>query len=98
MARAIRNELKTAANHLRRDGHTKSADALEAVLEPGGWTMLREEEGSHTRRSDAESNPRSLQGPPRAATSSCRLGGSSLPPGIGLDHRKSIRRARGDGR
>ena len=49
-------------------------------------------------RSDAGSNPRSLQGPPMAATSSCRLGDSSLPPGIGLDHRRSNRRAMGGGR
>ncbi|WP_330328145.1 hypothetical protein [Streptomyces pseudovenezuelae] len=48
MARTIRDRLTVAARELREAGKAESADAVEAVLTPGGWTLLREQEGTYT--------------------------------------------------
>jgi hypothetical protein len=48
VARSIRDQLTTAAQHLRDAGHEESAYAVDAVLAPGGWTLLREQEGAYT--------------------------------------------------
>ncbi|MER6092479.1 hypothetical protein [Streptomyces bluensis] len=48
MSRKLRDELTTAAAELREFGRTTSAQAVEAILEPGGWTQLREQEGAFT--------------------------------------------------
>ena len=48
MARTLRDRLKTAAAQLAKDGHTASAEAVEAVLAPGGWTQLRQDEAPFT--------------------------------------------------
>jgi hypothetical protein len=37
----LRDRLKTAADLLRQDGHEEHAADVEAVLAPGGWTLLR---------------------------------------------------------
>ena len=48
MARTMRDCLKTASARLRDAGHTDSADAVDAVLAPGGWTLLREQDAAFT--------------------------------------------------
>lgn len=41
VTRPMRDRLKTAASLLRQDGHDEAATDVEAVLAPGGWTLLR---------------------------------------------------------
>ncbi|MFJ4473197.1 hypothetical protein ACIP2X_37685 [Streptomyces sp. NPDC089424] len=48
MARPLRDRLKTAAELLRTDGHPDAAMDVEAVLAPGGWTLLRDTKPSGT--------------------------------------------------
>jgi hypothetical protein len=48
VAPKIRERLKTAVDQLRAAGHTDSAEAVETILEPGGWSQLRLPEGSFT--------------------------------------------------
>jgi hypothetical protein len=43
VAQSIRNRLKSAAKQLKTDGHDDLASAVDAVLAPGGWTLLRSE-------------------------------------------------------
>jgi hypothetical protein len=38
----MRDRLKTAAELLRTDGHHEAAMDVEAVIAPGGWTLLRD--------------------------------------------------------
>jgi ATP-dependent Clp protease ATP-binding subunit ClpA len=42
VARPHRDRLKTAAQLLRSDGHEEAALDVEAVIAPGGWTLIRE--------------------------------------------------------
>lgn len=46
--RTIRDRLKTAARELEQAGRSDSAAAVEAVLAPGGWTLLREADAPFT--------------------------------------------------
>lgn len=48
MARTMRDRLTTASARLREAGHADSADAVDAVLAPGGWTLLREQDAPFT--------------------------------------------------
>lgn len=48
MARTMRDRLTTAVARLREAGHADSADAVDAVLAPGGWTLLREQDAAFT--------------------------------------------------
>jgi len=41
VTRPLRDRLTTAAGLLRQDGHDDAAADVEAVLAPGGWTLLR---------------------------------------------------------
>jgi ATP-dependent Clp protease ATP-binding subunit ClpA len=42
VARPHRDRLKTAAQLLRSEGHEEAALDVEAVIAPGGWTLIRE--------------------------------------------------------
>jgi hypothetical protein len=44
----MRDRLKTASTRLREAGHADSADAVDAVLAPGGWTLLRQQDAPFT--------------------------------------------------
>jgi hypothetical protein len=44
----MRDRLTTAVRQLEEAGHKDSASAVKAVLEPGGWTMLREQDAPFT--------------------------------------------------
>ncbi len=48
MARTMRDRLTTAARQLEEAGHPDSAAAVSAVLAPGGWTLLREQDAPFT--------------------------------------------------
>lgn len=45
MSREIRNLLAPVPEILREAGHTQRAEAMEAVLAPGGWRQLQAESG-----------------------------------------------------
>jgi hypothetical protein len=44
----MRDRLTTAARQLEEAGHPDSAAAVTAVLAPGGWTLLREQDAPFT--------------------------------------------------
>lgn len=67
VARTLHERLKTAAHQLRQEGHTASADAVEAVLVPGAWTMLREGESAFTTNLPLTMNERLRDSLKRAA-------------------------------
>ena len=46
--RTLRDRLTAAAHQLNKDGHSDHADAVNAVLAPGGWTLLREADAPFT--------------------------------------------------
>lgn len=48
MARTMRDRLTNAARQLEKAGHPDSAAAVSAVLAPGGWTLLREQDAAFT--------------------------------------------------
>jgi hypothetical protein len=46
VAQSIRTRLKSAAKQLKTDGHDELASAVDAVLAPGGWSLLRSGAGA----------------------------------------------------
>lgn len=46
MAGSIRDRLTTAVGQLKEAGHHDSAAAVESVLAPGGWSMLKKASGA----------------------------------------------------
>lgn len=44
----LRERLTVAARELKQAGHKDSAAAVDAVLAPGGWTLLREQDAPFT--------------------------------------------------
>lgn len=56
MAHPIRERLTLASQRLKEAGYPDSAADVEAVLAPGGWTMLRASAGSSAASSKGSSN------------------------------------------